>query len=690
MYFLDYIQSKIRLNFCITDDNEVKFLQCSQNNRVDPTGIDIGDYYWNRLVEVHLAGGNQNDHHFSKHTGSSEGFTLRYVGNEEVYVRGGKIFYIEQANEHISVRTYFRFYDGVEAFAVYNDVKNISDDEIALEYVSSFCFLGINPNEDWQDSTNVYIPHSYWLGECQWQKNSVKDLGLYNVGKFSGKRISVSNTGSWSAKEFLPMGILENTHDKEFVLWQIESSGSWNWEISTMAKKLYLMANGPTFSENGWMKKLAPGESFSTVRASVTFGATFEETIANITDYRRACRRVNDDNKKLPVIFNDYMNCLNADPSTQKEIPLINKAAELGCEYYCVDAGWYADGYWWDNVGEWQPSVQRFGGDFKGLIDYIRQKGMHPGLWLEPEVMGIKCPLAAKLPDDFFFMRNGKRVIDHSRYQLDFSNPEVVAFVDKTVTGLIEDYGVKYIKLDYNINAGVGTECRSDSLGDGLLSHCRAFLAWIDSLFERYPQLVIENCASGGGRLDQAMLKRMSIASTSDQTDYKKYSVIAANCVTALTPEQAAVWSYPLEEGDEEETAYNMVNCLLMRIHQSGNIAKLSPQRLKLVEDGIKLYKRRLRRYIPSAYGVWPLGVAKSDDPFMCFGLKCREKLFLAVWNLHNTQTIEIPLEAYRPKQCQLLYPSRLDTDFSFDAETKMLTVRPHQEYFARLFEFKI
>lgn len=50
------------------------------------------------------------------------------------------------------------------------------------------------------------------------------------------------------------------------------------------------------------------------------------------------------------------MNCLFGDPTTEKEFPLVDAAEKAGCEYFVIDAGWYADGNWWDSVGEWQES----------------------------------------------------------------------------------------------------------------------------------------------------------------------------------------------------------------------------------------------------------------------------------------------------------------------------------------------
>ena len=79
-----------------------------------------------------------------------------------------------------------------------------------------------------------------------------------------------------------------------------------------------------------------------------------------MTNYRRIIFQDSENNKKMPVIFNDYRHCLWADPTTEKMIPVIDKAAEAGADYYCMDAGWYADGTWWETVGEWLPQKKRF------------------------------------------------------------------------------------------------------------------------------------------------------------------------------------------------------------------------------------------------------------------------------------------------------------------------------------------
>ena len=113
----------------------------------------------------------------------------------------------------------------------------------------------------------------------------------------------------------------------------------------------------------------------------------FDDAVGTMTKYRRIIRRPNADNESLKIIFNDYMNCLWGHPTAAEEFPLIDAAAEAGCEYFCIDAGWYADGDWWDAVGDWRESKKRFPNGVREITDYIRSKGMIPGVWLELEVM---------------------------------------------------------------------------------------------------------------------------------------------------------------------------------------------------------------------------------------------------------------------------------------------------------------
>ena len=442
-------------------------------------------------------------------------------------------------------------------------------------------------------------------------------------------------------------------------------------------------------------KKKTAGDVVLTLVLLLAVGVShgFDSSMAELTRYRRMIRRKNKDNESLAIIFNDYMNCLWGDPTAEKEYPLIDAAAEAGCEYFCIDAGWYSAGIWWDNVGEWQESRERFPEGMKKVTDYIRSKGLIPGVWLEIEVMGINCPKAKNVPDDWFFMRHGKKVYDRSRYQLDFRNPEVVAHADEVIDRLVRDYGVGYIKMDYNIEPGIGTEINAESVGDGLLQHERAYLSWLDRVFERYPDLIIENCSSGGMRIDYAMLQRHSIQSTSDQDDYRMYATIAANSPTGLCPEQSAIWSYPLTEGDREEVVFNMVNAMLLRIHQSGHLVYISDERKALVKEALDCYKN-IRGDIRTAVPFWCLGLSEFSDPWVSLGLKCENKLYLALWRRNSEKSgIVLDLAKYtdgKGGEAKLIYPSFGECEFEYNSELSRLTVNMPREYSARLFEIEL
>ena len=285
-------------------------------------------------------------------------------------------------------------------------------------------------------------------------------------------------------------------------------------------------------------------------------------------------------------------------------------------------------------------------------------------------------------------MRHGKKVYDRSRYQLDFRNPEVIAHATEVIDRLVNEYGVGYIKMDYNIEPGIGTELNADSAGDGLLGHNRAYLKWLDGIFVKYPDLVIENCSSGGLRMDYAMLSRYSIQSTSDQEDYIRYATIAANSPMALTPEQAAIWSYPLTEGDKEEVIFNMVNAILLRIHQSGHLVNLSQERFDFVKEAISYYKT-IRVDIKNAVPFWPLGLSKYRDPWVSMGLNAGKKDYVAVWR-RNSQTAfaTIPVEHRKGQDLKVVcgYPKAEPCNYKWNKEAGELTVEFPNPVSARLF----
>jgi alpha-galactosidase len=555
--------------------------------------------------------------------------------------------------------------DGVPVLRGRTRVVNEGTAPVTLLSVTSLVLCGL-PGPDLLD---LVSGRSDWLGECRFTRTPLRpdtlpDLSLSRHGQDAKGAAAASSRGSWSTGGDLPVAGLVEAVDGAAWLWQVEHNGPWRWEVGEQRDGTYLAATGPTDAHAQWRQTLEPGESFDSVPVAVAVvaGGGLEAAAAALTAYRRATRRPHDDNQRTALVFNDYMNTLMGDPTTERLLPLVDAAAEVGAEVFCIDAGWYDEGGdWWDSVGEWQPSRSRFPGGLDEVLDRIRQLGMAPGLWLEPEVVGVRSPLAEKLPEEAFFQQAGVRYREHDRFHLDLRHPDAVAHLDSVVDRLVEDHGIGYLKLDYNIDAGTGTELDGQSAGAGLLAHSRAYVAWLDRVLDRHPRLVLENCASGAMRMDYALLSRLQLQSTSDQQDYLRYPPIAVAAPLPLLPEQAASWAYPQPDMTDEAIAFTMCTGLAGRLYLSGRVDAMSPAQRALVAEGTRLHKR-MRPTLRAGAPFWPLGLPSWDDPWLALGLRAPGgDAYVVVWSRHapgGDREIELRLPAdLAGRDVEIAYP---------------------------------
>ena len=692
---LNFTYNETLLSFEILKDGRIYLLYAGKERKYKK--IDKNQKYFRTLVEVEMAEDERNNHFGLKSVNSAYGLTYKYVSHKDIVNSKGHEVIITTRNEYLEVETHYQFYDNVCGFSTFNVVKNISNQDATLTYVSSFIVSGL-----WKVNTpglSLYRSINSWHCEAQWVKESFERLGIFTGNDwFSNKRFSIHNTGSWSTKDYLPMMIIEDKKNKEDTLVQIENSGSWNLEIGDNFGYVYYLASGPEFNDNAWKKVLKPNETFLSCQATLTYGNSFEKVIQEVTQIRRKYRRFNKDNVELPVIFNDYMHALWDTQTTELITPLVDVASEVGCDIFCMDAGWFALGSdWWDSVGEWKEYEPNFpNGGLRAVCDYIRSKGMKPGLWIEPEAVGIKSPMVKEYKDGSYFKANGRNVVVRKRYTLNFANEEVYNHMLNVVSDLVTKYDLAYIKTDYNTDVGIGNEYDSDSLGDGLLKHNRAYIKWLNEIMDKFPDLTIENCASGGCRMDSEILKYCPIQSTSDQTNFKRYPFLSVNVLTAATPEQAAVWSYPVNaqiEGyvpTDEDVAMNMCNAMLGRIHLASYINKLTRTQLNLIKDGIN-YFNSISKFKVGALPIIPNGIPFFFDKQVVGGLINKDKIVLGVWNTSGkNKSVKVDLSKYEVKCVNVGYPKTLKTDYVYNKETKELTVDFSTEYGARIFEIDI
>jgi alpha-galactosidase len=635
---------------------------------------------------------------------------LRYAGHEHQAAGDGARSWrqlrvdLADATTGLQVQVFYRMLAGAGVVRSWVVLANHGPAPLTVQSVTSF-LAGLPGDVDGLDGLagrDVLWADNQWLAEGRWQRRPLRDLlpDLNRAAHRADPRGAFGRTsvGTWSSGSYLPMGAVVSDAGRCW-LWQIEHNGAWHWQVGEHVVRAaagtergagadprstgYLALLGPTDAEHHWHVSLAPGETFGTVPAAVAVSDDgFDGAVARLTAYRRALRRPHEDHRRLPVIFNDYMNTVMGDPTTGRLLPLIDSAAAAGAEYFCIDAGWYAelDAPWWDTVGEWKPATSRFPGGIAEVLDRIRGHGMVPGLWLEPEVVGVGSPVAGRLPDEAFFCRDGQRVVEHGRYHLDLRHPAAVKHLDEVIDVLVTELGVGYFKLDYNINGGPGTDTGGLSAGAGLLGHNRAHLDWLDAVLDRHPGLVIENCASGGGRMDYAMLARLQVQSTSDQQDFRRYAAIAAAAPAAVTPEQGAVWAYPQPDFTDDEIAFTLCSALLGRVHLSGHLDRMTDGQRALVTAAVGTYKR-IRPELAQAVPLWPLGLPRWTASWLALAMRAPSATYVLAWHRDGPEADEpgvvlpLPHLTGQPVTAQVIYPGSGPADVSWAAGRGALTV---------------
>lgn len=645
------------LQFFIAEDKRIYLTKCG--NIVRGAG---------GFVEVQICGENKDSHLGVKMANSSEGARLFYVSHTQTE----NTLTIVQQSEKIQTTTVFETYDDTNAIRVHTEVKNISDEDIILEEVSAFVAYGIG-EKGIDSADDLYYTRFLQShhAECQPRKRSFRDWGLFRANVQSQKRISFSNVGSWSTKEELPQGIIEEKQSGAMMMFQIESNSSWYYEIADKAEKYYLYLGAANLPFGGWSKKLLPMESYSSIYVALSFGNNLNETVGEMTKYRRhiAGRCAADEN--LPSIFNEYMHLSWDSPSEETTKKYVPAVAKTGVEYYVIDCGWHNEepgNAIYPFVGQWKESHARFPKGIRETTDFIRAHGMKAGLWIEPEIIGIKCQdMLTHYDDDCFFQRNGKRLAVMNRHFLDYRNEKVREYMTETIRRMVEDYGADYIKCDYNQDCGVGTDVHAMSAGEGLQESANAFIAWIEEMMQRFPNVIFEGCSSGGMRMDYKTLSAYSLISTSDQIDYLQYPYIAGNVLAAVLPEQAAVWSYPVgsdikaADVSQERIVVNMINSFLGRMHLASHLDEMNETQLSLVSEGVEYYKT-LSGIKKVATPYFPNGFTGFGADNVTAGLKTENKIYLAVWCLKGEKNVSVKIPE-GIKNAKIAYPTKCKTE---------------------------
>lgn len=659
----------------------------------------------------------------------TKNLTVEFVGSQETET-GWINHYVTGEKVKFAVDVTYETFKTCSAIRQTVKVTNVGDKADILSHISSAEIegLGIEGLLPWTAKGKMiyHYCNSIWMGEAQWHHATMEELGMFpttvHVNKYNYR---IASKGSWTTGRYYPMVILENTETGRSFYMELEPNGTWEILLGNSntgyAKdgNLALEANCADIQHDGWQMRLEPGESYETkpcVYGMVSGG--FEEAVSELIAYKRETSLVSFKDGKIPVVYNCYMNSIWSQPSTETLIPLIDACAKAGVEVFCIDAGWFRcyDDPSKNAIGDYNIADDRFPGyGLGGIFDYMKKKGIKPGIWIEAECCQVGNAYNT-MGKNSLCRRNGN-VLGGERAFFNFREKEVRDYIMALIDKLYA-LGARFIKNDYNQTTGIGFSNYGGPLGQESADAVDAVLSFFDEVRAKYPDLTVENCGSGGMREDNNTLRHFSLQSTSDQELFYRNTSCASGSLSIMPPEKAGIWAYPypclswmpkefnnkpfwdgerVKYADGEHTIYNMVNGMIGNMYMSGRIDQCDRYNMALIKESIRFYKTQTK-FICGATPVYPMGTfTMGEEGMFCTGLvdKAHKKMLLAVWNINaykKTAVIDLSKWAGPKASVKICYPAA-DTraKVEYHPANRHLSVSlPDVPYSARLLEIKL
>jgi alpha-galactosidase len=480
-------------------------------------------------------------------------------------------------------------------------LANTGSAHLGLELLASFSLGGLTPFAA-DDATGRLILHrlrSQWAQEGRLVSETLESLHLERTWQNICSGVErFGQVGTMPVRGWFPLLALEDTAAGVSWAAQLTEPGSWQLEVHRLGDAIALSGGLADREFGHWEKTLAPGESFTTRPAWLTCvqggaDAAFARLLPAHTHHLPAPLAPAESAResRLPVVFNEF--CTSwGQPDEASVLATASLAASLGCEYYVIDAGWYAArGTDWGSAhGDWLPDPGRFPSGLPALATRLRALGLVPGLWFEPETLGPDSTLARN-PDAPLLRRHAVPIVAGNRRFLDFRLPEVRARFHDRVTALLRDAGFGYLKIDYNDNIGTGPD-GSAAPGEGLRQHLAGVEStWLE-LRRALPGLVIENCSSGGHRLCPPFTGLGDMHSFSDAHECPEIPAIAANLLRVCPARILQIWAVLRASDDTRRLRYSLAAAFLGRVCISGDLPLLSTDQLAFVRALLARYRQ--------------------------------------------------------------------------------------------------
>ena len=473
--------------------------------------------------------------------------------------------------------------------------ENQSKRDCCLEMFESFSLGGLSPYMQGDGNGTLWLHRvrSVWSQEGRHETIPVEDLQLEPAWDPHAVRCErFGQAGSMPVNRFFPFAAIEDR--KNHIFWgaQIAHPASWQMEVYRKDNGLALSGGLADRELGHWMKHVEPGKNFTTPEAIVSTAQTdsFDIFTGRLTTAGlvEGFLKAPESEQDLPIVFNEYCTTWG-NPSHENICEIVDAIKGKGFKYFVIDCGWYKEnGIPWDiGMGDYEVSSELFPDGMEKTVQVIKDAGMIPGIWFEIENVG-SASRAYHLTEHLLHKDNVVLTTYFRRFW-DMQDPWVDEYLTDKVIGTLKKYGFGYMKIDYNETIGIGCD-GAESPGEALRKNMEATVLFIEKVKEEVPGIVLENCASGGHRLEPKMMSVMSMASFSDAHECEEIPIIAANLHRVIHPTQSQIWAVIRQDDSLKRIAYSISNTFLGRMCISGDVTQLAPEKWNLIEQGISFY----------------------------------------------------------------------------------------------------
>ena len=268
---------------------------------------------------------------------------------------------------------------------------------------------------------------------------------------------------------------------------------------------------------------LEKGDTFETPEVIMSYSAEGFGKLSRIYHdaYRNNLIRSKYVEQPRPILVNNW-EATYFDFDADKLYHIAEEARNIGLDMFVLDDGWFGKrDNDWCALGDWEVNEEKIKGGLPALAERIHGLGLKFGLWVELEMVNKNSDCYRAHPD--WLIGAPDRFESHSRHQhvLDFSRPEVVDFIYDSISKVIEESSISYIKWDMNRYMSEPFSRGASAADQGKTMH--KYILGVYELYtrltERFPDILFESCASGGARFDPGMLYFAPQTWTSDDTD---------------------------------------------------------------------------------------------------------------------------------------------------------------------------